>query len=87
MHTNYDRAADGLNQYLAELLRLNQVEPVEEGAEEYLKLVVFVPEDHVEPVFTALTAAGAGWIGKYSHCTFRTAGVGDVLAAKWGQSF
>ena len=87
MHTNYDRAADGLNQYLAELLRLNQVEPVEEGAEEYLKLVVFVPEDHVEPVFTALTAAGAGWIGKYSHCTFRTSGVGTFLPQSGANPF
>ncbi|HHW12449.1 MAG TPA: Nif3-like dinuclear metal center hexameric protein [Firmicutes bacterium] len=79
MHTNFDRAADGLNQYLAELLQLSQVEPVEEGAEEHLKLVVYVPEDHVEPVFAALTAAGAGWIGNYSHCTFRTSGVGTFL--------
>ncbi|NLM37275.1 MAG: Nif3-like dinuclear metal center hexameric protein [Firmicutes bacterium] len=79
MHTNYDRAADGLNQYLAERLQLGQVEPVEEGAEEHLKLVVYVPEDHIDPVFNALTAAGAGWIGNYSHCTFRTAGLGTFL--------
>ena len=76
MHTNFDRAADGLNQYLAERMQLTQVEPVEEGAEEYLKLVVFVPQDHTDQVLAALTAAGAGWIGNYSHCTFRTSGVG-----------
>jgi dinuclear metal center YbgI/SA1388 family protein len=76
MHTNFDRATDGLNQYLVERMQLTAVEPVEEGAEEYLKLVVFVPQDHTEQVLTALTAAGAGWIGNYSHCTFRTSGVG-----------
>ena len=87
MHTNYDRAADGLNQYLAELLQLTQVEPVEEGAGEYLKLVVFVPEDHAEPVFAAITAAGAGWIGNYSHCTFRTPGVGTFLPQSGAKPF
>ncbi|HEY8391943.1 MAG TPA: Nif3-like dinuclear metal center hexameric protein [Capillibacterium sp.] len=79
MHTNFDRAADGLNQYLAELLHLTRIEPVEEGANDYFKLVVFVPEAYVEQVLTALTEAGAGWIGNYSHCTFRTAGVGTFL--------
>lgn len=79
LHTNFDRAADGLNQYLAELLQLTRLEPVEEGAGDYFKLVVFVPEDYVDQVFTALTQAGAGWIGNYSHCTFRTPGVGTFL--------
>ena len=79
MHTNFDRAADGLNQYLAELLKLEKVVPLEEEGEDYFKLVVFVPEDHAEEVFTAITDAGAGWIGNYSHCTFRTAGVGTFL--------
>lgn len=79
MHTNFDRAADGLNQYLAERLQLTQIEPVEEGATEHLKLVVFVPEDHAEQVFAAITAAGAGWNGNYSHCTFQTSGVGTFL--------
>ncbi len=79
LHTNFDRAADGLNQYLAELLQLTRIEPVEEGAGEYFKLVVFVPEDYVDPVFTAITQAGAGWIGNYSHCSFQTPGVGTFL--------
>jgi len=79
MHTNLDRAADGLNQHLAEVIQLTQIEPVEAGAEDYLKLVVFVPNDYVDAVFTALTKAGAGWIGNYSHCTFQTAGVGTFL--------
>ncbi len=79
LHTNFDRSADGLNQYLAEQLKLEKTAPVEEGVEEYLKLVVFVPEEAIDQVFTALTNAGAGWVGKYSHCTFRMAGVGTFL--------
>ena len=46
---------------------------------EYLKLVTFVPEAHLEEVSDAVFEAGAGHIGqtaKYSRCSFRTAGTG-----------
>jgi dinuclear metal center YbgI/SA1388 family protein len=79
LHTNYDRSPNGLNQYLAGQLGLKNTVPVEEGVEEFLKLVVFVPENYVDKVFSVLTNAGAGWIGNYSHCTFRTKGVGTFL--------
>jgi len=44
---------------------------------EYLKLVAFIPESHVEEVADAVFAAGAGQIGnkaKYSRCSFRNPG-------------
>lgn len=43
------------------------------------KLVVFVPQDHVEEVARALDGAGAGVIGDYRQCTFRTPGTGTFL--------
>jgi dinuclear metal center YbgI/SA1388 family protein len=46
---------------------------------EYLKLVAFVPEPHVEEVADAVFAAGAGHIGqkaKYTRCSFRNPGTG-----------
>ncbi len=46
---------------------------------DYLKLVAFVPEPHVEQVADAVFAAGAGHIGqkaKYSRCSFRHPGTG-----------
>ena len=46
---------------------------------EYLKLVTFVPEPHVEEIAEALFAAGAGHIGqrsKYTRCSFRVQGQG-----------
>jgi dinuclear metal center YbgI/SA1388 family protein len=43
------------------------------------KLVVFVPESHVETVRSALTRAGAGGIGKYDCCTFTSPGTGTFF--------
>lgn len=46
---------------------------------EFLKLVTFVPEAHVEEVADAVFEAGAGRIGqqaKYTRCSFRNPGTG-----------
>ena len=40
------------------------------------KIVVFVPEEMVNVVTYAMAGAGAGKIGKYSVCSFRSAGTG-----------
>jgi len=43
----------------------------------YYKLVVFVPQSHLEIVRDAICKAGAGKIGgKYDYCTFVNYGVG-----------
>lgn len=41
-----------------------------------VKIVVFVPETHVDVVRNAMGQAGAGMIGNYSFCTFSSKGVG-----------
>jgi dinuclear metal center YbgI/SA1388 family protein len=79
-HTNLDIAAGGVNDVLAGMLNLEQVEPLTVSQSDRLvKLAVFVPETHSETVRQAITEAGAGHIGKYSHCTFQTAGTGTFL--------
>lgn len=76
-HTNLDVAINGVSDVLAAKIGLSQVEVLQKTAEEKLyKLVVFVPEDHTQKVRDALGDAGAGFIGNYSHCTFRTPGIG-----------
>jgi len=40
------------------------------------KLVLFVPQSHVERVRIAVCSAGAGKIGNYDNCTFMTSGIG-----------
>lgn len=40
------------------------------------KIVVYVPEDFADQLREAMSNAGAGIIGNYSHCTFTVKGVG-----------
>lgn len=76
-HTNLDIAEGGVNDVLADLLELENKRPLADIQEEALyKIVVFVPESHVEKVRHALSSGGAGHIGNYSHCTFQTKGEG-----------
>lgn len=76
-HTNLDAAERGLNQALAEKLGLVNIEPLYPASREALfKLVVYVPTTHLEEVRAAICTAGAGNIGKYADCTFRTRGTG-----------
>jgi len=57
------------------------------------KLVVFIPESHLEQVKSALFAAGAGQIGNYDHCSWQVSGTGqfrplagsDAFIGKTGQ--
>ncbi|MGO2340102.1 MAG: NGG1p interacting factor NIF3 [Psychrobacter sp.] len=41
------------------------------------KLTVFIPEDSLNTVKSALFAAGAGTIGNYEHCCWQTQGTGQ----------
>jgi hypothetical protein len=43
------------------------------------KLVVFVPREALDKVRTAVFEAGAGRIGKYTHCSWYVAGTGTFL--------
>ena len=83
-HTNFDVTRGGVSYRLAEALGL----PVKNasvlevtGSEQLLKLVVFVPKGHEDRILDALARAGAGQIGRYSHCTFQTMGTGTFMPA------
>jgi dinuclear metal center YbgI/SA1388 family protein len=76
-HTALDVALGGPNDMLAEVLGLGDTEsldPVEGPAPR--KVVTFVPEGDVQAVSDAAFEAGAGRIGQYEQCSFRTAGTG-----------
>ncbi len=44
-----------------------------------VKIVVHVPVTHSAVVIQAMGEAGAGKIGNYSHCSFRSRGTGTFL--------
>jgi dinuclear metal center YbgI/SA1388 family protein len=79
-HTNLDIANGGLNDWLAASLNLRDIKVMAATDQEQLKkLAVFVPKAEEQKVRAALGQAGAGFIGQYSHCTFRTEGIGTFL--------
>lgn len=79
-HTNLDITDGGVNDVLADLLGLRDVTILDLQSNEPLrKLVVFVPVEAHEHVMQAICDAGAGHIGRYSHCTFNVGGMGTFL--------
>jgi dinuclear metal center YbgI/SA1388 family protein len=76
-HTNYDIAKSGLNDLFAELLGFKSFSLIAPSYTEKLyKLLVYIPKGHEDKIFNALIGAGAGQIGNYSSCTYRTEGIG-----------
>jgi len=87
-HTNLDQAKGMTNDSLAAAAGLTEHGVIERvGEEKYLKLVVFVPTDHVDVVMEALAREGAGHIGNYSHCTFQAPGTGTFLPLDGAKPF
>ena len=83
IHTALDVVAGGVNDGLAEILGIEEPEPIGDyvdvptGAD--YKLIVFVPLESLAKVSNAVFAAGAGAIGNYSHCGFGAQGTGTFL--------
>ena len=81
-HTNYDAAPAGVSLALAETLGLEGPLRVVAPKGALHKLVVFVPEEYADEIADALTGAGAGIIGEYTHCTFRAPGTGTFFGGE-----
>jgi dinuclear metal center YbgI/SA1388 family protein len=82
-HTALDVADGGTNDMLADAIGIPAesrmpLRLIEPKASQY-KLVTFVPEKDVDRVAAALFDAGAGRIGNYSQCSFRSAGTGTFF--------
>jgi dinuclear metal center YbgI/SA1388 family protein len=75
-HTNLDFTKDGVSFQLAKALSLNNVRFIKNLDSNQFKLVVFVPENNLEHLTSALFDAGAGIIGEYKKCSFRVGGKG-----------
>jgi dinuclear metal center YbgI/SA1388 family protein len=78
-HTNADSADPGVSDALAAAIGLDVTGPLVPASTEPLdKIITFIPVGPaITAVHEALSAAGAGRIGDYSHCSFATAGTGQ----------
>jgi dinuclear metal center YbgI/SA1388 family protein len=77
-HTAYDNAPGGINDLLADAIGLSKPVPLR-PLESRCKLAVFVPEEAVPAVSDALFEAGAGQIGRYRECSYRSPGTGTFF--------
>ncbi len=88
LHTNLDITTGGVNDVLAKKLNLQDVESLQlEYSEKLFKIAVFVPCDYADKVACAMTSAGAGMLGNYSHCTFKTQGEGSFMPVEGAKPF
>ncbi len=79
-HTSYDCARGGLNFKLSEILGISNPKILSKTDNaKFVKVVTFVPEDDCEKLCDVMFEAGAGHIGRYSHCAFTSPGVGSFL--------
>lgn len=77
-HTNLDVADNGLNDYLAHLIGLDNLSVLDvTKTEAYYKLYTMVPVDSVEIVEEALYKSGAGRYDHYDECSFKIQGQGS----------
>ena len=79
-HTNLDAVA--VNHRWARMLGLTDVTVLQPTADMLMKLVTYVPIEHVDAVRSALFAAGAGSIGGYDCCSYAGTGVGTFRAGE-----
>jgi dinuclear metal center YbgI/SA1388 family protein len=76
-HTNLDVISNGVSMKMAEKLNLQNVKVLAPLKERLLKLVTYIPENHIDVVREAIFAAGAGVIGNYDSCGFVSIGTGS----------
>ena len=76
IHTNLDNHSSGVNAKIAAKIGLQNCRVLRPMSGLLHKLEVYVPETHFLKVDQAILKAGAGQIGNYKVCHFRTAGTG-----------
>jgi dinuclear metal center YbgI/SA1388 family protein len=76
-HTNLDFTRDGVSFELAKILKLKNIRFLTNLKSIQYKLVIFVPDSHLEKVANTIFENGGGIIGEYSNCSFRTKGEGS----------
>jgi len=75
-HTNLDFTRHGVSFALAGALGLRNIGFLSPLKGTLAKVVVFVPAPYADRVADAMSSAGAGVIGDYGACSFRTEGTG-----------
>lgn len=86
-HTNLDNITGGVNSKIAEKIGLKNTQILSPSEDLLIKLVTFIPADHLDKVQEAVFAAGAGHIGKYDQCSYQVSGNGTFRAGEEANPF
>ncbi|ACT96347.1 Nif3-like dinuclear metal center hexameric protein [Dyadobacter fermentans] len=78
-HTNLDHVTGGVNWQIARRLGLQNIKVLAPKKQILTKLAFFCPVENTQEVLNALFEAGAGEIGDYRNCSFRSEGLGTFL--------
>ncbi len=81
-HTNVDNVMMGVNGKIADKIGLKNRSILQPKSQVLLKLVCYVPVNHLSAVQKALFEAGAGQIGEYDCCSFSSPGIGTFRASE-----
>jgi dinuclear metal center YbgI/SA1388 family protein len=81
-HTNLDIISAGVSRKMAQKLGLQNIKVLQPLKGKLIKLVTFIPENHLEKVREAVFNAGAGVIGNYDRCGFNVSGTGSFRAGE-----
>lgn len=87
-HTNLDNTLRyGVNKEIAQRIGLSDIKPLLPMPQIMSKIVVFVPQSHIEKMHQAMSKAGAGNIGNYDSCSFQSQGTGTFRALENANPF
>ena len=82
IHTNLDNVLEGVSGKMATMLGLKNISILSQKENTLKKLFTFVPVDKADQVRNAIFAAGGGYFGNYSECSFNAGGTGTFKAGK-----
>ena len=82
IHTNLDNVLEGVSGKMADMLGLKNISILSQKESTLKKLFTFVPVDKADQVRNAIFAAGGGYFGNYSECSFNAGGTGTFKAGK-----
>jgi dinuclear metal center YbgI/SA1388 family protein len=87
IHTNLDNVYKGVNDKIAEKIQLINRTILSPKSQMLRKISFYIPETHVEKTCLAMHEAGAGNIGEYGECSFRSKGVGTFVPSEKSNPF
>ncbi len=87
-HTNLDQSPQGVSYHLALFFGLTHLKVLRETyCHELYKIVIYIPDNHLEAFRSRLFESGAGQMGHYSQCSFSSQGQGTFIPNKDAKPF